>query len=238
MTRTNHLEALGAYSTPDAAYKGPDALTARFRDMMSLEPSSGADHHLMERALAYAREAETRILELNERVSRLEALSQTDELTGLLNRRGFQDILQRNLLSASRYSETGVLAYIDLDGFKAVNDEHGHAAGDEVLRTVGSYLKRSIRATDFAARLGGDEFALIFVRADIRPAKERVRDIVRGINALKAIYAEVELPVKASLGTATYDGETDGHTLMERADRAMYRAKRLRPRLVPLTMHG
>ena len=145
----------------------------------------------------------------------------------------------RNLMSAARYGETGVLAYIDLDGFKAVNDEHGHAAGDEVLRTVGAYLKRSIRATDFAARLGGDEFALIFVRADIRPAKERARNIVRGINALKARYSEVELPVKASLGTATYDGETNGHELMHRADRAMYRAKGLRPRIVPLTMmHG
>ena len=238
MAQTNQLEALGNLTASDAAYKGPDSLTARFRDMMSMEPANGADRHLLERALAYAREAETRILELNERVNRLEALSQTDELTGLLNRRGFHDILQRNLMSAARYAETGVLAYIDLDGFKSVNDEHGHAAGDEVLRTVGAYLKRSIRATDFAARLGGDEFALIFVRAEIRPAKDRLREIVRGINTLTANYADIELPVKASLGTAFYDGETDGHELMHRADLAMYRAKRQQPRIVPLTMHG
>ncbi|WP_293325429.1 GGDEF domain-containing protein [Parvibaculum sp.] len=237
MARTNHLGAMGSYAAPEVVAERSDSLTARFHDMMSASPSSGADRHLMERALAYAREAENRIMELNERVHRLEALSQTDELTGLLNRRGFQDILHRNLMSAARYHETGVLAFIDLDGFKAVNDEHGHAAGDEVLRAVGAYLKRSVRATDFAARLGGDEFALIFVRADIRPARERARDIVRGINSLKAVYSNVELPVRASLGTATYHGETDGHDLMDRADRAMYRAKKQRPRIVPFTMH-
>lgn len=215
-----------------------DPQTERFRRSLNVSQRNHANKHLLTRALAYADEAETRISELNARVRQLEALTQTDELTGLLNRRGFDEVLRRNLLSASRYEETGLFAYIDLDSFKAINDNYGHAAGDRVLRAVGSFLSRSIRATDYAARLGGDEFAILFVRADHTRARERAREMLRGISKLAITCKSKKISVSASLGLASYNGDTCQADLIERADRAMYADKKNGSRAMRLTTHG
>lgn len=215
-----------------------DPQTERFRRSLGLGSRSAANRNLVSQALAFANETESRIVALNERIRQLEALAQTDELTGLLNRRGFHDVLRRNLLSAARYEETGLLAYIDLDNFKSVNDRCGHATGDEVLRTVGSFLSRSIRATDYAARLGGDEFAVLFVRADHRPARERAREMLREIAKLKISCKSHRISVRASLGLASYNGETSLEQLIERADRAMYADKKAGSRAARLTTLG
>lgn len=215
-----------------------DPPTERFRRSIGAVPRGPASRDLVNRALAYADEAELRIVELNERVRRLEALTQTDELTGLLNRRGFEEVLRRNLLSAARHEEAGLLAYIDLDGFKAINDRCGHVAGDEVLRAVGTFLSKSIRATDYAARLGGDEFAILFVRADHKRARERAREMVRGIAQLEIACKSHKISVSASLGLASYTGETSPKELLDRADRAMYADKKNGGRAARLTTHG
>lgn len=215
-----------------------DPQTERFRRSLGLGSRSPAHRSLVSQALAFADETESRIVALNERIRQLEALAQTDELTGLLNRRGFNDILRRNLLSAARYEEAGLLAYIDLDNFKSINDRCGHAAGDEVLRTVGNFLSRSIRATDYAARLGGDEFAVLFVRADHRPARERAREMLRDIGKLKIACKSHRISVRASLGLASYNGETVLEELIERADRAMYTDKKNGGRAARLTTLG
>lgn len=215
-----------------------DPQTEQFRRNLGLEARAVAARHIVTQALAFADEAESRIVALNERIRHLEALAQTDELTGLLNRRGFHDVLHRNLLSAARYDETGLLAYIDLDNFKSVNDCCGHAAGDEVLRTVGTFLSRSIRATDYAARLGGDEFAVLFVRADHRPARERAREMLRGLGKLRIDCKTHHISVCASLGLAAYNGETQIEHLIEHADRAMYADKKNGSRATRLTTLG
>lgn len=215
-----------------------DPQTERFRRSLNANHRNQASRHLLTRALAYADETETRIIELNARVRQLEALTQTDELTGLLNRRGFDEVLRRNLLSASRYEETGLFAYIDLDNFKSINDLHGHMAGDKVLRTVGSFLSRSIRATDYAARLGGDEFAVLFVRADQTRARERAREMLRGLAKLTIACKSGKISVRASLGLASYNGDTCRSDLIERADRAMYADKKNGGRAMRLTTHG
>ncbi|MDP2123533.1 MAG: GGDEF domain-containing protein [Parvibaculum sp.] len=215
-----------------------DPPTERFRRSIGAVSRGPASRDLVDRALAFADEAEIRIVELNERVRRLEALTQTDELTGLLNRRGFDEVLRRNLLSAARYEEAGLLAYIDLDGFKTINDRCGHVAGDEVLRTVGAFLSKSIRATDYAARLGGDEFAILFVRADHKRARERAREMLRGIARLEIACKSHKISVSASLGFASYTGETSPKELLDRADRAMYADKKNGGRAARLTTHG
>lgn len=205
-----------------------DPLTQKFcRNVNECLTSSGSEKiRLAKLALDFAHDAEERIRELTMRVSELEALSQTDELTGLLNRRGFLQVLERNLRSSARYGETGLLAYIDLDGFKSINDAYGHAAGDEILCAVSKLLQKNVRSTDYAARLGGDEFAILFVRADLQPARERARDIARAVNKITMKRPEGKITVRASLGVATYDGETQSTALMERADRAMYLNKK------------
>ncbi len=215
-----------------------DPQTERFRRSLGLGSRTQANRHLVAQAIAFANETESRIVALNERIRQLEALAQTDELTGLLNRRGFDEVLRRNLLSAARYEETGLLAYIDLDDFKTVNDRHGHSAGDEVLRQVGAFLSKSIRATDYAARLGGDEFAILFVRADHRPARERAREMLREIGKLKITCKSHRISVRASLGLASYNGETQLENLIERADRAMYADKKNGSRAARLTTLG
>lgn len=215
-----------------------DPQTERFRRSLGPVGRSPTHRHLVSRALAFANETETRIGELNARIRQLEALTQTDELTGLLNRRGFDEIIRRNLSSAARYDETGLLAYIDLDDFKAINDRCGHAVGDEVLRAVGTFLHKNIRATDYAARLGGDEFAVLFVRADHRRARERAREMLRAIDEFEIACKSHKIRIRASLGLAGYNAETRSGDLFDRADRAMYADKKSGGREARLTTLG
>ncbi|WP_168713205.1 GGDEF domain-containing protein [Parvibaculum lavamentivorans] len=230
-------DGAGSSAFNDARFPS-DPQTERFRQSLAAAQRNPTTRHLLSRALAYADESETRIVELTARIRQLEALAHTDELTGLLNRRGFDDVLRRNLLSAARYEEAGLFAYIDLNDFKSINDRYGHTAGDEVLRAVGSFLSRSIRATDYAARLGGDEFAILFVRADHKRARERAREMLRGIADLEISCKSHRISVTASLGLASYNGETCQADLIERADRAMYADKKSGGRAMRLTTHG
>lgn len=228
-----HLEHAGKAFSPSMG-KGIhpviDSLEMRIRTKLIRGVDGATDpSEITRRALEYASEAEQRIAELSARVSTLESLAQTDELTGLYNRRGFKDILNRNLFSAARYDEMGVLAYFDLNKFKDINDSYGHAAGDEVLRRVGDFLRRSIRSTDFAARLGGDEFAILFVRGEHAKARERARTMARKIGRLVVPWHGHKLTISASVGLASYDGSTAAEELIDRADRAMYREKHKRP---------
>jgi diguanylate cyclase (GGDEF)-like protein len=218
---------LGASALGENIHPVIDTLEMRLRCELLREAQEANDPNtVVVKALEYAAEAEQRISSLSARVRTLESLAKTDELSGLLNRRGFYDVVRRELMSALRYEETGVLAYIDLDGFKQINDSYGHAAGDEVLRAVGRQLGTNIRATDFAARLGGDEFAIMFVRADHIPGRERARSMLAELNSLNVSWKRNTISVTASMGLANYDNETAFEELMARSDRAMYRDKK------------
>lgn len=225
-------------SLDDRQLPGADEQTARFRRSVADRRIASDPDRLLAQALSFAAETEQRIFELNARVAQLENMTVTDELTGLLNRRGFDAILRRNLMSAARYDEAGILAYLDLNGFKKINDRHGHPAGDDVLRTVGRHLQQNIRATDYAARLGGDEFVVLFVRAQQTPARERARQLVRGLNKLTIPSTSGPIVIHASLGLAYYNGTTEAEELMERADRAMYADKSKGGRAARLILNG
>src|SRR5581483_9052415 len=102
----------------------------------------------------------------------LRRLADQDALTGLLNRRGFLDGVQRELRRMQRAEERGALLSLDLDNFKQVNDSAGHAAGDRVLRATADVLRQRLRATDVVGRLGGDEFAALLLDVDEPQARE------------------------------------------------------------------
>ncbi|MEQ1865326.1 MAG: GGDEF domain-containing protein [Micropepsaceae bacterium] len=197
---------------------------ARASDRISITPDT------VQQILAFAAEKEQTLIDLRSRVAELEHMLQTDELTGLLNRRGLETAGKRELANAARHRETGLLAVIDLDGFKLVNDKHGHAAGDAALRRVGHILKEHIRATDYAARLAGDEFAVLWVRALPLALDQRLRNLKRALNAAVLDWNGTPIAIKASAGTAGYDAASQFDDLMARADKAMYRQKRVRRR--------
>jgi len=155
---------------------------------------------------------------------RLAHLVDHDFLTGLLNGRRFQQMLAQEVEVASRYGGGGALLLLDLDHFKDVNDQFGHKAGDDLLKTVAIELRGRIRSTDILARLGGDEFGIVLRHADEERAQVVAQGIVRAVARHTATLGEQRIAVTASVGIATFGYHTDVEILAG-ADMAMYDAK-------------
>ncbi|WP_262691248.1 GGDEF domain-containing protein [Kordiimonas aestuarii] len=183
---------------------------------------------LITEVLSFAAAAEQRMSEQQDRIAYLEQLSVTDELTGIPNRRGLRLALGQALSSSARHQEAGVLGFLDLDGFKDINDHHGHMAGDAVLRFVAKTLKQHVRPSDVVARIAGDEFAVILNRCDPEQGIQRLRTLQDSINRGKVLYGGTRIPVKCSIGTHPFSATTDPGDLIEAADQAMYHDKEKR----------
>jgi diguanylate cyclase (GGDEF)-like protein len=179
-------------------------------------------------ALDAASSAERRIAEQMERIAFLERLAITDDLTGLLNRRGFENQIRHSLAVARRYGERGVLVYVDLDGFKSINDTYGHAAGDEVLCQVAKALMRNVRDTDYVGRMGGDEFAILLTRTTEEDGLNRAEGLDRVLNRIFTRWGGQLIALRASVGFLAYGPDDDGYELLKNADEAMYKTKRRR----------
>ncbi len=175
-----------------------------------------------------ARAAERKLADQNTRITQLEQISTTDELTGILNRRGFEEEFRRVLARARRHDEEGVLVYVDLDGFKPVNDTHGHAAGDEVLRQVGRILIDSVRGSDSVARIGGDEFCVLLVKTSRQYGTERAEALNRAMNSAVVSWNERQIAIRASCGLQAFTARDNAKELLSCADAAMYRIKRFK----------
>lgn len=156
----------------------------------------------------------------------LRELSVHDPLTGLYNRRYLEETLCRELILAERSGQPVSLILADLDYFKAVNDTHGHLAGDEVLRVFGALLKRNARGSDIYCRYGGEEFLLVLPGMAQGGAIERAERLRAAMAATPVGYATFLIPVSASFGVATFprDGRS-GDELIAAADCALYAAK-------------
>jgi diguanylate cyclase (GGDEF)-like protein len=151
-------------------------------------------------------------------------LARTDGLTGLYTRRAFEERLRHDLTLAQRRKSILSLAYVDVDDFKAVNDNHGHSEGDRVLRAIGGILRASVREADTAARIGGDEFAVVLPDTDRRGAEQVISKITIGIQQTLGAGAR---PVTCSIGVITFmDPETSPERAIAAADALMYEAKR------------
>lgn len=202
-------------------------LAMRLMQSLKSDPDQigGESLDLVNKMLNYATQAEQLISQQRERIGKLESLSITDPLTGLLNRRGFQEAMRMTLSNARRYMESGMLAYIDLDNFKQINDEFGHEVGDEVLKQVAAKLNANCRRTDYVTRLGGDEFAILFIRADQVPTRARAVEVRRALNPLTVKVGTLHLDVTASFGLEQYGPTTTSKELLRRADRSMYKDK-------------
>jgi diguanylate cyclase (GGDEF)-like protein len=163
--------------------------------------------------------------ELREALQKIEVIAAYDELTGVCNRRSIREILLKERKRCDRNGQALCVAMIDADHFKHINDRYGHAAGDEVLRTLGRVLRASLRDTDAVGRYGGEEFLVVLPVADAAQAAtplERIRSAVAAAR-FKALPAELQATV--SIGVAEYRRGEDADEAVKRADAAVYAAK-------------
>ncbi|WP_077530124.1 sensor domain-containing diguanylate cyclase [Vreelandella utahensis] len=157
---------------------------------------------------------------------RADALAREDELTGLNNRRAFFEAAEKLLARARRSERPLSLVQFDLDWFKQINDEHGHEAGDRLLRHIGRLIGNCVREGDVAARVGGEEFVLLLPDTEQGEARTLANRLRQSLSGSVVACRDATVSVSASFGVASLLAADDGiDDLMARADRALYRAK-------------
>jgi len=171
-------------------------------------------------------EAFTRVQTDNERlIGELERLAREDALTHVHNRRSFLEQVGKAVSYARRHQTTIAIAVIDVDHFKEINDNYGHAAGDEVLASIAGILGKNIRESDSLGRLGGEEFAILFMSAEEPGLVELLRRLVGEVASRDIETTNGVVKSSISVGIAFWDGSETMESLINRADAAMYRAK-------------
>jgi diguanylate cyclase (GGDEF)-like protein len=162
------------------------------------------------------------------RVAELEARADVDSQLDILNRRGFERELERARAHVQRYGTQAALMFIDLDGFKAINDCYGHGVGDAVLKAVVRELSAHVRASDIIGRLGGDEFGVLIWRVDEAQAAAKARKLEALIGGVAITHSHARIQAAASVGTASLLAEASPAEIIAAADRAMYVRKEQR----------
>lgn len=165
-----------------------------------------------------------------ERITHLEQQIETDPLLSILNRRGFERELNRALAHVKRYRASAGLIFIDLNNFKTVNDQHGHLAGDAILKAVAAGLNDRTRASDVVGRFGGDEFVLLLWNATEAHVRAKAAEHEATIGALEVPFADKLLRAHATAGVAMLGAGDNATTVVERADADMYARKTTKPR--------
>ncbi len=169
------------------------------------------------------------IAELESRVEASMAEALKDELTSVANRRGFDQTIKRWVTNATATKQPFVLAMVDLDDFKRINDEHGHSVGDRILQVAARSLKNGIRATDYIARYGGEEFVVLLRGIGDTFGQQRMEEILSKIAAARYEYhgvgREVVVSFTASCGVTEFVPGESYDALIKRADDALYEAK-------------
>lgn len=174
-----------------------------------------AENERLKRELAIARA----------RVGELEARADIDPLLDILNRRGFERELKRALAHVKRYGTQAVLMFVDLDGFKAINDRYGHGAGDLLLKAVARELIGHVRASDIVGRIGGDEFGVLLWRLEGPQATAKARQLEAMIAKVGIPHGKARIEVAASIGVAPLVEDASPVDIIAAADQAMYARK-------------
>jgi len=159
-------------------------------------------------------------------LKRLETLSLTDALTGVPNRRAFEQSLDKEIARSRRHDQALGLIALDIDHFKSVNDTHGHEAGDQVLRVFARSVTAALREGDALYRTGGEEFAVILPSTAIAGVITAAERIVEGVAGTPATLKDAVISITTSAGAACLQSSADGREIRSRADAALYEAKR------------
>lgn len=160
------------------------------------------------------------------RLLEVEKLADLDPLSPIANRRAFVRELSRTLSYVERYNVPASVLFFDVNGLKAINDTHGHGAGDAVLIHISEILRTSIRGSDVAGRLGGDEYAVILTHTDEAQATEKAQQLARRIAEVPVVHNAISLTALVAFGVYTFGPGENPTTILERADARMYAHKR------------
>jgi diguanylate cyclase (GGDEF)-like protein len=207
---------------PKALRAAPD------KETESQKPPHAVSRSVVMRLAAEVDALAAQLKDSRARIQDLEARVDIDPLTDVLNRRGFERELKRSLAYVKRYGPSAALVYLDLDGFKPVNDRHGHSAGDAVLKAVAVSLSENVRASDVVARLGGDEFVVLLWNVDEPIAEAKAGELEAAVYGTPVHWGSSTLVVGASAGFALLGALDTPAEILARADAAMYARKRER----------
>ena len=216
----------------NAAHKMPESLAAlniaeNSTSYKAVERVLGTTVAMLNQAQAELEASRIQIEQLKHQLGELELVATTDLLTGLKNRRGFEDNFARELDRTRRAKSIGgVLVVIDLDSFKAINDTYGHQAGDACLQLVAKVLADEIRVMDTASRLGGDEFVLLMTDSTPELLLTRVQNIAWKLNHLTLAWGDKNIAINASVGMKPYQKNDTAEAIFAEADQSMYLDKK------------
>ena len=166
-----------------------------------------------------------KLLQLRRDRDQASAMARADDLTGLLNRAGVEEALRQAISSAGRRRTPLSIAFVDLDNFKQINDEYGHAVGDQCLRIVSLRLRNQLRGPDIMGRYGGDEFLVVLPDTPIEQGLSIARRMLAAVNCRPLTMDDMHVDATLSIGVAELAGSESAETLVERADRALYASK-------------
>lgn len=194
-------------------------------DTQTVQAETTRSHQIMLSAQKEVKEAETRIKELEDKLAQMSELIREDQLTGSLNRRGLDDVFEREADRADRRGTPMCTAMLDLDNFKKLNDTHGHSAGDEALVHVVRIVKQTLRSIDVIARYGGEEFVIVMPETTIEEAAGAMTRVQRELTTHFFTANDQRLFITFSAGVALRIPHESQDSVIKRADKAMYEAK-------------
>ncbi|MFZ6672506.1 GGDEF domain-containing protein [Undibacterium sp. Xuan67W] len=204
-----------------------DQLIASILDeTRTVQTETMRSHEMMIVAQKEVKEAEVRIKELEDKLAHMSELVREDQLTGSLNRRGLDDVFEREADRADRRGTPLCAAMLDLDNFKKLNDTHGHAAGDEALVHLVRIVKKTLRSIDVIARYGGEEFLIVMPETNLDEAASAMTRVQRELTTHFFTANEQRLFITFSAGVALRGPNEAQEAVVKRADKAMYEAKK------------
>ncbi|HEX9172799.1 MAG TPA: diguanylate cyclase [Telluria sp.] len=222
-------EKIGGFSERIGRARNIDELNGLLdevlRETREVQAEALASRERMLAAHKEVQDAEQRIRELEDQLRHMSELVREDQLTGSLNRRGLEDVYERESARAERRGSPLCVALLDLDNFKRLNDTHGHVAGDGALRHLVKVVKETLRSMDVIARFGGEEFLILLPETTLEAAEQTMLRVQRELTRHFFLHDNEKLLITFSAGIALRHADEELPKLVERADRAMYQAK-------------
>ncbi|MFZ6817478.1 GGDEF domain-containing protein [Undibacterium sp. Ji22W] len=203
-----------------------DIIHGILNETQTIQSEASRSQQIMLAAQKEVKEAEVRIKELEDKLAQMSELVREDQLTGSLNRRGLDDVFEREADRADRRGNPMCAAMLDLDNFKKLNDTHGHAAGDEALIHVVRIVKQTLRSIDVIARYGGEEFLIVMPETSLEEAARAMTRVQRELTTHFFTANDQRLFITFSAGVALRAPHEAQDSVVKRADKAMYEAKK------------